>query len=411
LNYFGKGEFDKAAEKFEQSRKSRADDSEALIYLNNARVANKNPLTIAVSVPIWNAPNVAQEMLRGVAQAQHNVNASTEGINGKPLQVMIVNDGNEPKIAERIADRLVGDSKILAVVGHNSSDVSKKGAVVYQDHLVMITPTSFALDLKNLKEAQAGNYIFRSVYSYEVLVPDLANHIIKTLKTPNLLLCTDSDAYDQRGFGDEFSKYNEIKLTQIDCDLSNPDLDFEQVIEQGIKKGANSLFVAPQVNRIQEAIDLAKIAPGRLKLFGISTLYTMDTLKQDVEGLVLSVYWHPGAFTENKENRTFYETAKHLWGKDINITWRTAMAYDAAEVIIEGLKKIPSSQSPSREGLQKVLSNPEFKIEKATGPIQFSPSGERRDGKAFLMKVCPGKESGAGYDFVPFESSEPCQTQ
>ncbi len=77
----------------------------------------------------------------------------------------------------------------------------------------------------------------------------------------------------------------------------------------------------------------------------------------------------------------------------------------------EGLKKIPSSQSPSREGLQKVLSNPEFKIEKATGPIQFSPSGERRDGKAFLMKVCPGKESGAGYDFVPFESSEPCQTQ
>ena len=45
---------------------------------------------------------------------------------------------------------------------------------------------------------------------------------------------------------------------EINCDLSNPDLNFEQVIEQGIKKGANSLFVAPQVNRIQEAIDLAK---------------------------------------------------------------------------------------------------------------------------------------------------------
>ena len=76
--------------------KARADDSEALIYLNNAMVANKESINYCCKCPYLERPNVAQEMLRGVAQAQHDVNASTEGINGKRLQVMIVNDGNEP---------------------------------------------------------------------------------------------------------------------------------------------------------------------------------------------------------------------------------------------------------------------------------------------------------------------------
>jgi branched-chain amino acid transport system substrate-binding protein len=112
---------------------------------------------------------------------------------------------------------------------------------------------------------------------------------------------------------------------------------------------------------------------------------------------VLSVYWHPSVFPRNP----FYEDAKKLWGEDVGVTWRTPMAYDATKVIIEGLKKFPASQIPTRERLQQILSDPEFKIEGATGTVQFLPSGERQGKQAFLVEVCPGKESGTGYDFVP----------
>jgi branched-chain amino acid transport system substrate-binding protein len=48
-----------------------------LIYLNNAIVnlnPNRPPRRIAVSVPIGSNVNVASEMLRGIAQAQNEIN-------------------------------------------------------------------------------------------------------------------------------------------------------------------------------------------------------------------------------------------------------------------------------------------------------------------------------------------------
>ncbi|WP_373526438.1 caspase family protein [Nostoc sp.] len=76
-----------AISKFQAYRKTNPSDPEALIYLNNAKARQQgNRLKIAVSVPIGESPNIAQEMLRGVAQAQNEVNSGL-GINGKALEV------------------------------------------------------------------------------------------------------------------------------------------------------------------------------------------------------------------------------------------------------------------------------------------------------------------------------------
>ena len=61
------GEFWGAYQKFQRSRQNSPLDPEGLIYANNARFADLNPLTIAVSVPVGKNNTVAQEILRGVA--------------------------------------------------------------------------------------------------------------------------------------------------------------------------------------------------------------------------------------------------------------------------------------------------------------------------------------------------------
>ncbi|MFM8006704.1 MAG: ABC transporter substrate-binding protein, partial [Dolichospermum sp.] len=63
-------------------------DPESLIYLNNSLNNSSKYIKIAVSVPIGGNLNVAKEILRGVAQAQDQVNRNS-GINGKLLQVAI----------------------------------------------------------------------------------------------------------------------------------------------------------------------------------------------------------------------------------------------------------------------------------------------------------------------------------
>jgi ABC-type branched-subunit amino acid transport system substrate-binding protein len=63
-------------------------DPETLIYLNNARLMRQKAYTIAVVAPITNNKDTALEILRGVAQAQDEINHGNKR-NGKSLKVLI----------------------------------------------------------------------------------------------------------------------------------------------------------------------------------------------------------------------------------------------------------------------------------------------------------------------------------
>ena len=108
------GNYKDAAYLFETSLKTEANDPEALIYLNNARIGQGESYSIAVSIPIGSDVNAAQEILRGVAQGQNRINQAG-GIDNVPLKVQIINDDNDPEIAKQIAQSLGEDKSILGV--------------------------------------------------------------------------------------------------------------------------------------------------------------------------------------------------------------------------------------------------------------------------------------------------------
>ncbi|MDM9580942.1 ABC transporter substrate-binding protein [Nostoc sp. GT001] len=381
-----------AIDKLSLYRKANSTDPEALIYLNNAKARQKGDrLKIAVSVPIGTNQNVAKEMLRGVAQAQDEVNSSG-GINGKALEVVIANDDNNSTQAQYIAKQLLQDKSILAVVGHNASDAAVPAAYEYRDKLVMISPTSFDQRLSNL-----SNYIFRTISTND-LAKFLSNYINNTTAKTNIVICFDANSLDSNSFRNEFTKaIEESKTTKINltsCNLSDSNFDPNRMISQAITSGADSLFLAPDVQRIDKALEVVKANQGRLSLFSSPTMYTQQTLagrKADVNGMVLAIPWHPQAIPGN----SFPHLAQKLWGGPVN--WRTATTYDATKAIIAGLQ-----QSNTREELQKTLHSPGFSVDGATGKIQFSQSGDRINNSIFLVKVqqIPGTDN---YEFVPIQ--------
>jgi branched-chain amino acid transport system substrate-binding protein len=387
---FAKGNFSTAITELGLSLQNHRNDPEALIYLNNAKANNTSPIKIAVSIPIGGNLNIAKEILRGVAQAQDEVNQEG-GINGKHLQVLIANDDNNLTIVSQIANEFVKQSSILAVVGHNTTDASLTAAPIYQQgKLVMISPTSDGKDLPGI-----GNYIFRTVPSSRFQADTIARYAVKTTRLTNLAICFDFESKYSKSFKDDLTLaiYSEGgKITPTNCDFSASDFSAQTVVSQAVSGGADGLILLPSVNRINQAVEVAKDNQGRLTLLSNATLYTIGTLKQgqaDVNGMILAVPWHPQAIPEH----SFPKNAKKLWNGQVN--WRTAMAYDATQVIISGLK-----QTNSREGLQSALSGSNFSADGATGKIQFLPSGDR-NGAAILVKVQPGDSSGTGYDFKP----------
>ena len=398
---FAAGKFREAQQGFMSSLEANPNDPETLIYLNNSLAAiDGKPIKIAVSVPIGGSLNVAKEILRGVAQAQNEINKQG-GIeqNGfkKLLQVEIANDDNEPEIAKQIAANFVADTSILAVVGHNSSSVSLAAASIYQQgNLVMISPTSVARDL-----SQAGSYIFRTTPSTRILAETLAKYAVD-IRRPKVAICVDSGESASVSFKEEFSlslfeSGGEIAPTE--CDFANENFNPDEIPAKITADGAEALLLIPSVNKINQALDVAKATKNRVPLFGNDSMYTYETLnvgRGDIKGLVVPAAWHPDFTTAS----SFNKNALNLWG--MAGSWRTATAYDATKAIVTGL-----SSATSRQGLQQTLINSGFVVKGASGKVAFQSSGDRKEKKAVLIKANPGKSSGTGYDFAPVDRDKP----
>jgi len=394
IQAFAKGDFQTAINKLKLSRQTNLSDPEVLIYLKNAEAASdgiRQTIKIAVSVPVGNNQNIAQEILRGVAQAQDEVNQNG-GIEQKLLQVKITNDNNEPKLAAKIADELVKDATILAVVGHNSSEASKAAAPIYQKGgLVMITPTS---DADSLREY--GSPIFYTTPKIRDTAKQLTNYAIKAAHKNNIAICFDSKATASKTLKGEFEdaiKDAGGKIVSTDCNFSNPNFKPSTIWSNVINNKADSILLLPGVNTIDKAINIAQANRGRLTLLGSHTLNVHRTLKQgrcDVNGMVVAVPWNP----TTDQVKAFADRAKKLWGGSVN--WRTAMAYDATLAIITGLKR----GSNTRDGLKNVLSDENFSVDGATGKIKFQ---DDRKTSVSLLKVQPSEGTDTGYDFVPFQ--------
>ena len=402
---FKRGDFNTAVKLFERAFQQHRSDPEALIYLNNARIGDRPALKLAVSVPIGSNMNVAQEILRGVAQAQDAVNRQG-GLSGKRLKVQIANDDNNPEVARAIADRFVKDSQILAVVGHNASEASVAAAPVYtQGELVMITPTSFSDQLSD-----RGPYVLRMVPSIHLLADNLAIDYIKTHPAARMAICFDPTAVDNHSYQSQFTnqvlvqaaKHPGVTLVDTVCDFSAPDFDPRVIVETLVKKGADTLLLAPHVDRIRQATAIARANHGRLKLLGSPTLYTATTLtlgQSAVNGLLILVPWHPTLLPHNP----FPREAATLWGGSVN--WRTAMSYDATQVIVTALQQAIAASdqaSPTRQAIKDALQSTNFSVNGATGQIRFR-SGDRSPFPDFgvLVQVKPVSSSQFGYDFVP----------
>ena len=385
-----KKDYATAVSKWEASLSKQRSDPEALIYLNNAKIGEQKSLTIAVSVPIGGNLNVAKEILRGVAQAQTEVN-SQGGINAVPLKIVIVNDDNKIEVGKKVAQALAQDQSILAVIGHNSSEVSIAAAPTYQaGGLVMMSSTSIAKELSGL-----GSYIFRTVPSVRFQADSLSQYAVKKQNKKNIGICLNSTAKASQSIKEDFTAAvfsDGAKISRVNCDLSSPDFNADQVIQEMLNDRVDALLLSPGVEKIEKGVEVAVIARNRLLLLADSTMYTFKTLQLGqgaIADMVITVPWHP----EFLLNNPFAGNAVKLWGGDVN--WRSATSYDATLAIAGGLR-----QNSTRAGLQQTLSSNTFELEGAAGKIAFQPSGDRAN-PAILVKVSKGDRAGVGYDFVP----------
>ncbi|MDZ7993555.1 MAG: ABC transporter substrate-binding protein [Nostoc sp. EfeVER01] len=381
--------YDKAIANFTAALKLNRNDPETLIFINNARIGSSKSYTIVASVPFGTDPNVSLEILRGIAQAQNQVNSSG-GIKGVPLRVGIANDDDNPEIAKQIASNLVSNSEVLGVVGPNTSDSTlAAGAIYTSGQLVAISPTSTSVKISNF-----SRYVFRTVPSDFMAARSLANYMVKTLQKKNAVVFFNSQSNYSQSLKSEFVSSVSLEGGQVssEFDLSKADFSAAKSLEQATKQGAEVMMLAANAGTLDKALQVVQINQKRLTLLGGDDVYTVKTLeigREQAAGMIVAVPWH----IEGDPKSDFPQKSRQLWGGDVS--WRSALSYDATVALIAALER-----NPTRSGVQQALLSSDFSATGASGTIRFLASGDR-NAPVQLVKIVPGSRSRTGYDFEP----------
>ncbi|MGB3638830.1 MAG: ABC transporter substrate-binding protein [Rivularia sp. (in: cyanobacteria)] len=392
---------------FHKSLQNNQNDPETLIYLNNA-VAMKssqsyklpvasgviprscvidNPkfLKIAVVAPgiLGTQTHINEDVLRGVAQAQNKINSNC-GIEGRLLQVVIADDNDVSNTSVNVAKKLSEQEDILAVVGHYSSSATLKVGQIYErNQMVAISPSSTAVRRSPDKEdgINLNKYVFRTPSNDGIAIKHLVNYMVNTLGHRKAAIAYDSIGVYSKKFREEFKK--ELESPQVngefidipECDLYN-NFNLENCLEKA-NQTVKVLALVPETttsfNKAMEIIDSNK--DSNLTLLGGDSLHnkTLEDKGEKANNLIFAIPW----FRDEANPSTFEKNAQELWNtQNTQMSWRSAMSYDATMAIIEGLRRM--GNNPTRQGLQQVLSAPDFYAKGAAGKVEFDQNGDRK---------------------------------
>ncbi len=399
IKAMGTGDYPLAVNYFEQALQKHRNAPETRIYLNNARSQVQNhktytqqTYTIAVVVPLSIDLEAAEAMLRGVAQAQDEINQAG-GINGIPLRVVIANDGDDLKMAKNIASQLGQNKEVLAVVGHHYSSRTIAAGKTYEQNQLVAVSLSSSTEIANFSD-----YVFRVSPSDDLKAQVLATHMLTKWGKDKVAIFYDPNNKDSMSLRTEFvhavNSLGEQVVTESDWSVNN--FNAEREVNKAIEKGAEVLILVPDhADQKRLGIEVAKINNRRLKLLAGNVMYSPKTLEfgaENVLDMVIGAFWHIDADPDS----IFSLKSRNLWGAKVN--WISAMAYDATQALIQALSQQPK---PTRIGVKQALSKSNFSASGASDPVSFLPSGNRAQPKIQLVEVIQDRESRTGYSFEP----------
>ncbi len=149
-------------------------------------------------------------------------------LGGRKIEVDFYDDKNDAKEAVTIANKIVGDGKYSAVIGHFSSTPSMAAAPIYEEaKLVQYSPTASNADYSSL-----GKFIFRNTPTQAIETAYYAEYVYNNLgiKSVGILYVNDDWGLNIKTiFVENFEKLGG-EITAVESFIPNQTSDFSPMI-------------------------------------------------------------------------------------------------------------------------------------------------------------------------------------
>lgn len=316
----------------------------------------------------------------GAILAVENIN-SAGGVNGKKIKLVVKDDKQESKTAEKAVKDMI-DQGVIAVIGHMTSSMSVQTVPIVNDNkVVMMSPTTTTTYLSD-----KDDYFFRVSNTTKSYATKMARHLYHTLGFKKVAVVYDlrNKAYTEswlEDFRQEFEKSGG-SIVRAETFHSGPDVQFFDIITQVMLPDVNALVIAAsaldtamlcqQVNKIGRNITIAASEWA-------ATEKLLEMGGAAVEGVIVSQFFNRNS--NDPDYLKFREEYIKRFGNEPGFA--SVNSYDAVNIVLEAFKKQKQGKL-AKETMQEIT-----KYFGVQGPITINKYGDA-DRETFLSVVQNG---------------------
>jgi branched-chain amino acid transport system substrate-binding protein len=279
----------------------------------------------------------------GIELAINETNAAG-GVKGRKLAVRVYDSQGRPEEGAQAATRLIAQDRVVVILGEAASSVSMAMAEKAQAAKVpMITPTSTSPEV-----TKKGDYIFRVCFIDDFQGMVMAKFARENLKVSKVAVLRDNKAAFSMGLADVFIKTFKGAGGEIVSDesYSKGDTDFRAQLTAIKQRKPEAVFVPGYYTDVGIIARQAREIGLKVPLLG-GDGWDSDKLYElggsALEGSYFSNHYSPD--NPDPALQQFLKKYKEAYGAVPDSVG--VLAYDAARVAIEAMKRAPDTSGPA----------------------------------------------------------------
>ena len=313
--------------------------------------------------------------------------SASGGIDGRPLEIRREDDNESVNEGRLMAQTLVNDPDVMAVIGHLQSHVTVPAAAIYElGGVLLFAPAATSPELTS----KGYRHIFRGTFDDAFTGSKLAEYAlargwkkIAIYYVRSIYGRTLSNAFEERLSRDLEAQvvardsYDPVQRVRAE--------KLEQEIVRWRQLELDAIFLASEVPAAGDIIRTIRTAGIDVPILGgdaMSSPALIQTGGEAVEGTVVACFFHPE--DPRPVVREFVEQFRAEHGKVPDVG--AALAYDAVKVLVHAMRQ---AGTPAPGAVAEALRTM-APFEGVTGTFAFDDSGTLEGRRPCLVEVRDG---------------------
>lgn len=310
-----------------------------------------------------------EESQLGAQMAVDEFNAAG-GLNGKQVELISEDTAGQPEQGKSATERLIGEKKVVAILGEVASGVTAPSSQVAQERGVpIISIGSTRTDLSNV-----GDCFFRVCYTDDFQGALLAKFAYDELGLRNVAVLTDKKLPYSTGLSNNFKTVFENigGKVAIEVFYEKGLTDFKAQLTNIKGASPDGLFCSGYFTEIGPiARQRKEVGLGDIPMFGGDGWDSNELLQAGGEGIMGAYYSnHYSNLEDRPEVRTFVENFRKKYNRE-PANAMAALGYDAANVLLDAIKRAKTLDSA---GIRLAISETRD-FPAVSGSITIGPDG------------------------------------